>query len=88
MVGLGLHAEGLNFFIVLKFTIRHLFGRQVCNVESVYGSALARKNRHSFAARLCALRLKRNLLMFALEYFMRGNNNCAPPSVMPTQGGK
>jgi hypothetical protein len=26
MVGLGLHAEGLNFFIVLKFTIRHLFG--------------------------------------------------------------
>jgi hypothetical protein len=35
MVGLGLHAEGLNFFIVLKFTIRHLFGRQVCNVESL-----------------------------------------------------
>jgi hypothetical protein len=25
--------------------------------------------------------------MFASEYFMRGNNNCAPPSVMPTQGG-
>jgi hypothetical protein len=55
--------------------------------KSVYGSALERKNRHSFAARLCALRLKRNLLMFALEYFMRENNNCAPPSVMPTQGG-